>query len=300
MFTGIIEEVGEVVSVTKRTDDMVLSLKAPELFPQLNLGDSLAVNGACLTVTRKTPPSTLSFDVSGETLSRTQLGNLKPGDPVNLEPALTLNKALGGHLVSGHVDGPATLSAIKPSGEMVEMTFEVSEALADLMTVKENFGVLSGLKMVYIGDGRNNVANSWLNLASRLPMNLVLGTPEGFEPDKEILSMAKKSGISQIELYHNPKMAAKSADVIYTDVWASMGQEKEREIRREIFKEYQIDDDLLKLADDEAIVMHCLPAHRGEEITDSVLDGPHSVVFDQAENRLHVQKAIMVKLLSKE
>ncbi len=173
------------------------------------------------------------------------------------------------------------------------------QVMSDVFTILEKKGNLKNLRIAYIGDG-NNVANSWLNMASRLPMNLVLGTPEGFEPDKEIFSMAKKSGISRIELYHNPKMAAKSADVIYTDVWASMGQEKEREIRREIFKEYQIDDDLLKLADDDAIIMHCLPAHRGEEITDSVIDGPHSVVFDQAENRLHVQKAIMVKLLSEE
>ncbi len=153
MFTGIIEEVGEVVSVTKRTDDMVLSLKAPKLFPQLNLGDSLAVNGACLTVTRKTPPATLSFDVSGETLSRTRLGNLKPGDPVNLEPALTLNKALGGHLVSGHVDGLATLSGIKPSGEMVEMTFEVSEALAEMMIEKGSVA-LDGISLTIASLGK--------------------------------------------------------------------------------------------------------------------------------------------------
>ncbi len=173
------------------------------------------------------------------------------------------------------------------------------QVMSDVFTIIEKKGSLENLRIAYIGDG-NNVANSWLNMASRLPMNLVLGTPEGFEPDKEILSMAKKSGVSQIEFYHNPKMAAKGADVIYTDVWTSMGQEKEREIRREVFKEYQIDDDLLKLADDDAIVMHCLPAHRGEEITDSVIDGPHSVVFEQAENRLHVQKAIMVKLCSGE
>ncbi len=173
------------------------------------------------------------------------------------------------------------------------------QVMSDVFTITEKKGSLENLRIAYIGDG-NNVANSWLNMASRLPMNLVLGTPEGFEPDKEILSMAKKSGVSQIEFYHNPKMAAKGADVIYTDVWTSMGQEKEREIRREVFKEYQIDDDLLKLADDDAIVMHCLPAHRGEEITDSVIDGPHSVVFEQAENRLHVQKAIMVKLCSGE
>jgi len=153
MFTGIIEEVGEVVSATKRTDDMVLSLKAPTLFPKLNLGDSLAVNGACLTVTRKTPPSALSFDISGETLSRTQLGNLKPGDPVNLEPALTLNKALGGHLVSGHIDGPAVLSAIKPSGDMVEMTFEVSETLAGLMIEKGSVA-LDGISLTIASLGK--------------------------------------------------------------------------------------------------------------------------------------------------
>jgi len=136
MFTGIIEEVGIVESVLKRAEDMVLSLKAPRLFPELNLGDSLAVNGACLTLTRKGPPASLSFDLSKETLSRTRLEALKPGDPVNLEPALTLNKPLGGHLVSGHVDGPAVLSAITPAGEMVELTFEVSETLATMMIEK--------------------------------------------------------------------------------------------------------------------------------------------------------------------
>jgi len=141
MFTGIIEEVGTVESVVKRTEDMVLSLKAPGLFPQLNLGDSLAVNGTCLTVTRKTPPATLFFDISGESLARTQLGALKPGDPVNLEPALTLNKPLGGHLVSGHVDGPAVLAAIKPTGDMVELTFEVSKDLAGLMIEKGSVAI---------------------------------------------------------------------------------------------------------------------------------------------------------------
>ncbi|GBD94761.1 ornithine carbamoyltransferase [bacterium BMS3Abin05] len=173
------------------------------------------------------------------------------------------------------------------------------QVMSDVFTILEKKGSLENLKIAYIGDG-NNVLNSWLNMASRLPMNLVLGTPEEYEPDKEILSMAKKSGVSQIDLYHNPKMAVKNADVIYTDVWVSMGQEKEKELRREIFKEYQVDDDLVNLADDDVIVMHCLPAHRGEEITDSVVDGPHSVVFDEAENRLHVQKAILVKLLGTE
>ncbi len=140
-------------SVSKRADAMVLALKAPKLFAQLNLGDSLAVNGACLTVTRKTPPESLTFDVSGETLARTQLGALKPGDPVNLEPALTLNKALGGHLVSGHVDGPAVLSAVKPSGEMVEMTFQVPESLADLMVEKGSVA-LDGISLTIASLGK--------------------------------------------------------------------------------------------------------------------------------------------------
>ena len=153
MFTGIIEEVGEVVAVTRRTSDMELSLKAPALFPQLNLGDSLAVNGACLTVTRKIPPATLRFDVSGETLARTRLGDLKAGDPVNLEPALTLNKALGGHLVSGHIDGTAVLTAVKPAGEMVEMTFEVPEALAEMMIEKGSVA-LDGISLTIASLGK--------------------------------------------------------------------------------------------------------------------------------------------------
>ncbi len=154
MFTGIIEELGEVVAVSKRTEGMELSLKAPGLFPRQNLGDSLAVNGACLTVTRKAPPATLFFDISGETLSRTRLGELKPGDAVNLEPALTLDKALGGHLVSGHIDGTATLTAVKPAGEMVEMTFEVPEALADLMIEKGSVA-LDGISLTIASLGRN-------------------------------------------------------------------------------------------------------------------------------------------------
>jgi len=171
------------------------------------------------------------------------------------------------------------------------------QIMSDAFTIIEKKGKIEGLTIAFIGDG-NNVCNSWLNFASRVPITLNLGIPEGYDPDKEILSMAKKAGVSQIEIFRNPKMAAKSADVIYTDVWASMGQEKEAEQRKIDFKNYQVDDALVSVADDDCIVMHCLPAHRGEEITDSVIDGPHSVVFDQAENRLHVQKAILVKLLA--
>lgn len=171
------------------------------------------------------------------------------------------------------------------------------QIMADVFTILENKGKIEGLTITFIGDG-NNVFNSWLNFAAIVPIRLNLGVPEGYEPDKELLSLAKRADISKVQIFHNPKLAAKNADVIYTDVWASMGHEKEAERRKVDFKGFQIDDSLVSHADENHIVLHCLPAHRGEEITDSVIDGPHSVVFTQAENRMHVQKAIIVKLFS--
>ncbi len=170
------------------------------------------------------------------------------------------------------------------------------QIMADIYTILEKRGHLEDLKITYIGDG-NNVANSWVNLASKLPMHLVICSPSGFEPDAETLTRAHDAGISTIEIIHDPEVAVKDADVIYTDVWASMGQEAEAEERRKIFMPYQVNAKLMSLARKDALVMHCLPAHRGEEITDEVLDGPQSIVFDEAENRMHVQKAIIVKLL---
>jgi ornithine carbamoyltransferase (EC 2.1.3.3) len=173
------------------------------------------------------------------------------------------------------------------------------QALGDFLTIKEKKGRLQGVKLAYLGDG-NNVANSLLIGGSILGLDVSVGTPKGFEPMKEVVEMAlnfaKKSG-SKIEIVNDPKEAAKDADVLYTDVWASMGQEAEHDKRVEIMKPFQINSDILKYAKEDAIVMHCLPAHRGEEITDEVLDGPHSVVFDQAENRLHIQKAILSLLI---
>jgi len=173
------------------------------------------------------------------------------------------------------------------------------QALGDFLTIKEKKGRLQGVKLAYLGDG-NNVANSLLIGGSILGLDVSIGTPKGFEPMKEVvetaLNFAKKSG-SKIEIVNDPKEAAKDADVLYTDVWASMGQEAEHDKRVEIMKPFQINSDILKYAKEDAIVMHCLPAHRGEEITDEVLDGPHSVVFDQAENRLHIQKAILSLLI---
>ncbi len=172
------------------------------------------------------------------------------------------------------------------------------QVMGDMFTILEYRGSFKGLKLTYIGDG-NNLANSWLNMASRIPMQLHLALPEGYDPDENILTNAKNSNCSEIKIYRDPKEAVQDVEFIYTDVWASMGQESETEERRKIFKNYQVNNNLLKNAKIGVKVMHCLPAHRGDEITDEVMDGPHSIVFDEAENRLHIQKAIMVSLMKK-
>ncbi|MGB9769063.1 MULTISPECIES: ornithine carbamoyltransferase [Caldisericum] len=173
------------------------------------------------------------------------------------------------------------------------------QALGDFLTIKEKKGKLEGIKLAYLGDG-NNVANSLLIGGSILGVNVSVASPKGFEPAKEVVDIAlnfsKKSG-AKVEITNDPTFAVKDADVVYTDVWASMGQEAEHEKRVQIMKPYQINESILTHAKDDVIVMHCLPAHRGEEITDEVIDGPHSVVFDQAENRLHIQKAILSLLI---
>ncbi len=169
------------------------------------------------------------------------------------------------------------------------------QILADAFTLMERGLFSEETKIAFIGDG-NNVVNSWLELAAKFPIHFVLACPEGYEPDPPILSEARGAGISEIEIVHDVRAAASGADVLYTDVWVSMGQEEERARREGAFKEYQINAGLLRLASPRCAVMHCLPAHRGEEITADVLEGPRSVIFDQAENRLHVQKAIIAHL----
>jgi len=173
------------------------------------------------------------------------------------------------------------------------------QIMADLLTVKEHLGKLKGIKMAYVGDG-NNVCNSLMLGCAMVGMDLSCGCPKGYEPDPGVLkkakAIAKKNGC-KLKVVESPKEAAKDADVVYTDVWVSMGQEEEQKLREKIFKPYQVNDDLMSVAHKKAIVMHCLPAHRGMEITDEVIDSPASVVMDQAENRLHAQKAIMVALM---
>ncbi len=171
------------------------------------------------------------------------------------------------------------------------------QVLADLVTIHEKKGRLKGIHLAYIGDG-NNVANSLIEAASRMEINLVMASPEGYEPDPDVLERARENAKSDIIILRDPREAAGRADVVYTDVWVSMGQEKEADERKRRFKSYQVNSALLSCAKKDAIVLHCLPAHRGEEITDEIMDGPNSAVFDQAENRLHSQKALLEFLLT--
>jgi ornithine carbamoyltransferase len=171
------------------------------------------------------------------------------------------------------------------------------QILSDLFTLIEIRGGYEGMKIAYIGDG-NNIANSWINAAVRLPFHLSLACPEGYDPDQAILKRGMNEAAASIAVYRDPLAAAKDADVIYTDVWASMGQEDQRETRIRDFQAFQVNMQLLSQARKDVIIMHCLPAHRGEEITAEVIDGVHSVIIDQAENRLHVQKAILELLLN--
>ncbi len=173
------------------------------------------------------------------------------------------------------------------------------QVLADLLTIKEHKGRLAGLKLTYIGDG-NNMAHSLMNGGAIMGMHVVISAPSGYQPDPEILKQAQAAAQLNgglVEVIEDPLEAAKGADVLYTDVWASMGQEEEFAVRKAALGNYQINSNTMKVADPNAIVLHCLPAHRGEEITAEVIDGPQSVIFDEAENRLHAQKAVMAMLL---
>jgi ornithine carbamoyltransferase len=177
--------------------------------------------------------------------------------------------------------------------------FHPCQALADVMTIRERLGELEGVRVVYVGDG-NNVCQSLMVACAKLGMEFVAATPEGYEPSAEVVGWAReaaqRSGGS-VELVRDPRAAAEGADVLYTDVWTSMGQDAERERRLRDLSGYRIDDALVSLGSERAIVLHCLPAHYGEEITEDVLYGPRSAVWDQAENRLHAQKALMALII---
>jgi len=175
------------------------------------------------------------------------------------------------------------------------------QVLADLLTILEEFQTLKGLTLTYVGDG-NNVANSLMLGCALVGINVKIATPSGYEPSANVVkqALAIANGKSEVIITQDPETAAKNANILYTDVWASMGQEKEAEDRMPIFQPYQINQELLSFADSKAIVLHCLPAHRDEEITNAVIEGEHSRVWQQAENRLHAQKALLASILPSE
>ena len=172
------------------------------------------------------------------------------------------------------------------------------QILADIMTVWEHRGNLENLKITYLGDG-NNIVHSWLQLACRLPLHFVCCNPSGFDPDQKTIQMVNDSKISTFESSHDPLTAVMGSDVIYTDVWASMGQKEEAKEREKIFADYQVNMKLLESTGKETLFMHCLPAERGREVTDEVMESKNSIVFDEAENRMHAQNAVMVSLNEK-
>jgi ornithine carbamoyltransferase len=193
------------------------------------------------------------------------------------------------------VDEFARYSSVPVINGLTDL-FHPCQIMADLQTVIEHKGGYKGLKFVWVGDG-NNMANTWIEAAAIFGFDLTLACPQGYEPDRQVWEWAQKQGTSSITITEDPEEALMDADVINTDVWASMGQETEQKQRELAFQGYCVNDQLMAFAKPDSIILHCLPAHRGEEVSDSVLEGKHSVVWDEAENRLHVQKAIMATLM---
>jgi len=215
------------------------------------------------------------------------------------DTAMVLSRYIDGLVVrtydQANVDELARHADIPVINGLTDL-YHPCQVLGDLLTIREKKGELKSLRIAWVGDG-NNVAHSWINAAARLRFQLLLACPPGYEPKEDILRRAQESAGDRILLGHDPVEAVSGADVINTDVWTSMGQEEERQRRLAAFRAYQISGDLVRKANSDVIVMHCLPAHRGEEITDEVMDGPNSVILDQAENRMHLQRALLEWLL---
>lgn len=222
-----------------------------------------------------------------------QLGR---GEPIR-DTARVLSRYIDGIMIRtfshAEVEELARFASIPVINGLTDL-LHPCQIMADLLTVRESLGGWTGKSIAWVGDG-NNMANSWINAAGSLGFELRLACPEGYLPDREILE--RNQALTTIRLTHEPTEAVAGADVVTTDVWASMGQEAEQAERARAFKGYVVDDALMNRAAPDAIFLHCLPAHRGEEVTDSVIEGPRSRVWDEAENRLHVQKAIMAKLM---
>lgn len=254
--------------------------------------------------------SVAMYELGGNALSmNAQDLQMKRGESLP-DTARTLSRFLSGIMIRANRHADVAELAQYSAGPVINGLTEKEhpcQVLADLQAVMEAFKMktpqeMKGLKICYVGDG-NNVAQSWMLAAGLLGLHLVISAPEGYDPEKEFLhksqALSSESG-GKIIYERNPQAAVAGAHVLYTDVWASMGKEEEQEHRKQVFSPYQLNERLLELADKKAVVMHCLPAHRGLEITDGVIDSPQSIVFDQAEDRLHIQKAILLHYLHSE
>jgi ornithine carbamoyltransferase len=269
-----------------------------------------ALRGKALAMIFEKPSlrTRVSFDVGIHQLGGFSI-NLTPGE-INLgkresihDVAKNLERMVQGIMIRtfGHdiVEEMARHASIPVINGLTDFSHPC-QALADYMTMLEVKGRLEGLKLAYVGDG-NNVAHSLIYGAALLGVNIAVATPSGYEPKVSVVKWARSApgrvGSSSVEITRDPAAAARGTDVIYTDVWASMGQEAEVAARKSIFQPYQVNEELFSRAAPDAVFMHCLPAHRGDEVTSAVIDSPRSIVFQQAENRLHAQKAVMLELM---
>ena len=284
-----------------RTLDLAARMKSGKFRDRPLQGKSIA-----LIFTKSSTRTRVSFEVGALQLGGHALFlsgrdiQIGRGEPIR-DTARVLSRFVDGLMIRTYahedVEELARFSAVPVINGLTDR-LHPCQILADLQTARENFGPdLSTIKVAWIGDG-NNMANSWLNAASLLGFELRLACPKEYRPDAAILERAQAAG--RVLLTDDPGEAAAGADVVTTDVWASMGQEDEAEERREAFHGFSVDQALMNTASERAIFLHCLPAHRGEEVSDEVLEGPQSRIFDEAENRLHVQKALMAMLLGDE
>ncbi len=288
--------------------DLAADLKAvPEKFSQALAGKSLAMIFKKSSTRTRVSFEVGMFQLGGQAIfmssAHTQVGR---GEPLK-DTARVLSRYVDGIMIRtfdhAEVETLAQYATVPVINGLTDF-LHPCQVLTDIFTIKERLGLdlgdFDGLKIAYIGDG-NNMANSWINAALRFGFDLKIACPAGYEPDAALLAQVNRqsSGSGRVAVFLDPLSAAKGAVVLNTDVWASMGQEDEARERRQVFAGYQINEKLLKIAAPDPLVLHCLPAHRGEEITASVFEKYQDLIFTQAENRMHVQKALLVTLLNR-
>ncbi|MEO5926317.1 MAG: ornithine carbamoyltransferase [Bryobacteraceae bacterium] len=308
-------------STLKKVTPSAATPNAAHVCNDLDLNDATLVRVLDLAAEMKRTPQKFAKAMSGRTLAllfekpslRTavafelamrQMGGdsvMAGGTLGQREPVKDMARILGRwvHVMAARVFAQSTVDELAqyspvPVINALSDIYHPCQALADMQTLKERFGGWDGLKVAYVGDG-NNVSNSLMITAARLGAEVTIASPKGYEPTPEMLAIARRFG--QVTVTHDPREAVAGVHAVYTDVWTSMGQEEEAAARLVAFQGYCVDDAMMALARPEAIFLHCLPAHRGDEVSDSVVESPQSAVFDQAENRLHTQKALIYALL---